>query len=114
MSTFNLTEDHIKLLTEMYVDSHQNSDGTPYINSKRPYGNSLFYNDIHQILTGEYVGIVGSKREDLNEEEYDKYVKLHKETKTALQIVLCTKSFVPGMYELEEKYNDKSWKLVEL
>lgn len=114
METFNLTKDHIELLGEMYVDSHQNSDGAPYINTKRPYGNSNHYTDIHYILTGEKIGVVGSKRDDLNEDEYDKYNKLHREMKTALQIVLCTKSFVPDLYELQEKYDDKSWKIAEL
>ena len=91
----------------MYVGWNYCETGAPEIDPKRPYGNSWVPGDIHEILCGEY------PKDDLEEEVESYYMKLHKETETALQIVLCTKSFQPGKYVKENVYNDKSWKLVK-
>lgn len=80
-NTFHLTDDHIKLLRSMYVGYNDCEHGAPEIDPKRPYGNSWVEGDIHEILTG------GNQME-LTEELEDKYNRLHRETQTALQIVL--------------------------
>lgn len=108
MKRFRMTEDHIKLLRKMCVDWYDCETGAPCIDPKRPYGNSDVAGDIHKILTGEDF--------DFNRESNEadklacKYDELHCETKTALQIVLATGEFEPGLYECQE-YGGK-WKKV--
>lgn len=103
-STFHLTDDHIKLLRRMYVGYNDSEHGAPEIDPKRPYGNSWVEGDIHEILTE------GNQME-LTEELKDKYNKLHRETQTALQIVLSTGKFQPGTYRCDP-YKE-NWDLVE-
>lgn len=102
-TTFNLTENHIKLLRNMYVCWNGCEYGAPAINPKRPYGNSSVECDIHRILTGE-------EPDELSDELDEEYYRLHQETQTALQIVLTTGKFEVGVYERSKWYlND--WKL---
>jgi hypothetical protein len=97
MKKFTLTEEHIKLLRNMYVGWGYCEFGAPEINPKRPYGNSQVIEDIHRILTGD-----DDDADDNVLEEFEaKYQKLHRETETALQIVLRTGKFEPGVYECD-------------
>jgi hypothetical protein len=96
MKKFTLTEEHIKLLRNMYVGWGYCEFGAPEIDPKRPYGNSHVIGDIHTILTG-----VNDADDNVLEEFEVKYDKLHKETETALQIVLRTGKFEPGVYECD-------------
>lgn len=93
LKKFELKEEHVKLVSSMYVSWQNCETGAPEINPKRPYGNSDVPSDIHFILTGDYP-------DELSEELEDKYMTLHEETKTALQIILHTKSFEVGTYIL--------------
>jgi len=95
----------------MWVDWWDAETGAPGINPKRPYGNSSVEEDVCRILTGETIGRVDSKRQDLIDEEKKKYFQLHTETETALQIVLSTGKFQPGVYQAEEYGNN--WRLVK-
>lgn len=111
--TFLMKKDHITLLSKMYV-GWQNCDfGAPEIDPKRPYGNSDVEMDIAKILELELFEDSGGEKH-LSKEQYKMIVKLHKETETALQIVLSTQSFKEGLYELDQKYLSTSWKLVDL
>ena len=112
MKKFKLTKNHLKLLKRFEVSWQDCEFGAPEIDPKRPYGNSDVLNDIHEILTGETICCVNSKRDELTEDEKEKYSKLHKEMETALQIILSTLSFKLGNYECEEYSND--WKLVKI
>ena len=115
---FTLTEDHIKLIRRMCVGWQHCEYGAPEINPKRPYGNSSVEGDIYEIL-----GWVDMKNltEDEEEDLFDgrgefgdlaeRAMVLHRETETALQIVLRIGSFTPGIYEADSYSND--WKLVE-
>lgn len=100
---FTLTENHIKLLRRCWVEWDDCETGAPAINPKRPYGNSYVAGDIHQTLTGR-------RSDDLSEDQEDQYLLLHRETETALQVILSTGSFTPGDYVCE-KYSNK-WKAV--
>lgn len=86
--------------------------GAPEIDPKRPYGNSAVYNDMYEILSGESIGLVDSKRDALTPTEEQFFFDLHRETEEALQVVLATGSFLPGIYE-SSKYGN-GWKLIEL
>jgi len=64
--------------------------------------------DIHEILTGETIGCTTSDRDELTETETERYIKLHRETETALQVVLSTGNFKAGNYEADAYSN--SWR----
>ena len=113
-SQFELTEEHLKLLQRMYVGWQWCETGAPEIDPKRPYGNSAVEADIAEILGFELFDY--DEDEDYgeyNEEALQRAEKLHLETMIALQIVLKTQSFEPGMYRRTVKYNTTSWELVE-
>lgn len=106
LEAFNLTDNHIALLNNFYISYNDHCEyGAPEVNPKRPYGNSYVVGDIAEILQIE----VPDRDED--EGEYDEFCaemnEIHKETATALQIVLQTKSFEPGRYVRE---NYSKWK----
>src|SRR5688572_12398667 len=109
MKTFTITEDHLKLLRRFNVTWDDCETGAPVIDQKRPYGNSNVANDIHQILTGERIGSLNSARGELSEAERERYLSLHREMETVLQIVLATGRFGVGLYQQEKKYDYRSW-----
>lgn len=99
---FVLTQNHLKLIRHFNVSWQDAETGAPSIDPKRPYGNSNVPNDIHQILCGESIGRVDSKRDQLTKEEQRRYLKLHREMDVALEIVLATGSFQEGVYRYLE------------
>jgi len=108
MKIFILTEEHIKLVKKFCIDWNDWEDfGAPMVNPKRPYGNSSVLEDIHIILTGENLY---NDEKELTDEQCEKYEKLHKETKTALQIILKTGKFKTGTYICKNDYDD-NWEL---
>lgn len=112
MKLFQLTEDHIKLLNRMYVYWDDDSyDGAPAIDTKRPYGNSSVVYDVYVIIHGKEWDY--GEHDEMTEEIYEQMLVLHRETATALQIVLCTKSFEPGTYEKKSPYDSLSWRKIE-
>lgn len=111
---FRVTEDHLKLLRHAYVSYDDYSEyGAPSIDPKRPYGNSNVVTDIIEILTGQ-----APDEDNMTPREYDKLIddpywdKVHKETATALQIVLRTGLFEPGLYSCPLYSNE--WVRVDL
>lgn len=103
---FDLTDNHIKLISNMYVswDEGFSDLGVPTINQKRPYGNSSVIEDIYEIMEGKRINedeleTQGIDYDDFLEGLYLKYTKLHEETETALQIILYTKKFETGKYK---------------
>jgi len=97
--TFEVKEDHLKLLRNAYVWWDDAEFGAPGINPKRPYGNSYVIEDIAKIL-----GISDNKRHEDDEpyylpEDEARMNQLHKETEIVLQIILATGIFETGVYE---------------
>lgn len=113
VKTFELTAEHILLLRASYVnDSLSDCEyGAAEIDCKRPYGNSDVESDIAEIL-GIAVIHDDDGEEDLRPEDRERCRMLHEQTPIALQIVLSTGSFVPGLYEQTTLYG-KDWKLQE-
>ncbi|QNJ55901.1 hypothetical protein SEA_RASPUTIA_11 [Microbacterium phage Rasputia] len=128
MSDFILTEDHLALLSQTYIDWEDYAyEGAPAVNIKRPYGNSGVIEDVAEILSGnranevtddskyvfnrdgDIVSVMTVDGRTLTQTDLE---RIHKETATALQIVLCTFSFTPGTYRREHPYAARSWKLV--
>ena len=109
---FHLKEEHIKLLKRSHItyNDHMYS-GAAGIDMKRPYGNKDLYGDIAEILGWElFESMDGEKI--LSKKQGEEAERLHQEIETALQIVLCTQSFIPGIYE-KKPYDYDSWKLVK-
>ena len=95
---FNLTENHIKLLGELIVES----DGYgPQLESKRPYGNSAIAYDVYEIVNG-YSWSDGDEGE-MDEYTQQELMDLHNDLEYALQIILQLKTFEIGRYELLDK-----------
>ena len=106
---FELKEEHITLLQNAYLRWEDCETGAPAIDCKRPYGNSYVPADVAEILEYDVDDEEVYDNDALNEE----LMQWHYETETALQIILATKSFVPGTYEKYEEYNSRAWRLVE-
>ncbi len=102
---FTITSDHLKLLRRAYVSWNDCEFGAPAIDCKRPYGNSSVYHDIAEILD---MPQSDNGDEPFTREQYDRMKQLHKETQTALQIILATVKFGVGEYEAD-KY-DNNWR----
>lgn len=102
MKTFKMTDKHIKLLRNANVRWEDIEYGAPAIDGKRPYGNSDVTSDIVKLLFGDVP-------EDAQEALSDYARQLHKETETALQIILSTGTFEPGNYVSDDYFSN--WKL---
>lgn len=97
---FELKEEHIKLLRNANVMWNDCEFEAPAIDCKRPYGNSNVYRDIARLLGIK--GIIIDGEEKFSQDQIDLMYKLHKETETALQIILVTGEFIPGDYIADE------------
>jgi hypothetical protein len=102
VATFEITEDHLRLLRAAYVGWDDCEFGAPSIDPKRPYGNSYVLGDIAEIVDpDEYArrGEISDEAvEDYMEEREDTFRRLHAETQTVLQIALSTGQFKAGTY----------------
>lgn len=112
---FMLREEHIKLLRRAYVDWQDCETGAPEIDPKRPYGNSNVAMDVAEILSVR----VPDEDEDgarawreWEQVTSEQMLALHYETDTALQVILATGGFVPGLYRRKDAYS-REWQLVK-
>ena len=113
MIQFELTENHIKLLRNMYFEYNEYSEtGAPCADTKRPYGNSMVVHDVYEILYGK-PWWDGVNEDDMPDDLEDELMSIHYGTGYALQIILVTKSFEPGMYEMEDERDQFSWRKLE-
>ena len=117
---FTVTEEHLALLSRMYVgwsstraSFERYAVGAPAIDAKRPYGNTEIEKDMVEILD---IPIICSEADDVESRigspAYERLLQLHHDTETVLQIVLHTRSFVPGKYVIESWFDD-TWKKVD-
>lgn len=106
VETFTLTWEHVRLLQRANISWQDCETGAPEIDPKRPYGNSFVAGDIAEIL--------GIKWDDdeMPGELRDRLMGIHRETETALQVILASKSFELGRYELENRHHRASWRRV--
>jgi hypothetical protein len=104
--TFLLKPEHIKLLEKAYIGWDKTEFGAPAIDPKRPYGNSSVIEDIAEILDWQVDPSTG-----LTKEQDDYAYQLHKETQTALQIIVQHFKVPWGTY-VSDDYGFR-WKLKE-
>jgi hypothetical protein len=103
---FKVTEEHIKLLRQAYVDWDDCEFGAPAIDCKRPYGNSDVVGDVAEIL-GRDDDLYLDEGDWERDEELVSYLsQIHRETLEALQIFLATGKMEVGTYELNGYGND--------
>jgi len=110
---FELKDEHLALLTRANIGWQDAETGAPEIDPKRPYGNSDVAGDVMEILGWENQ-VCPNCDYPLDVENSDqtrtKAMQIHRETQMALEIVLATKSFYPGIYEASTYGRD--WKYV--
>jgi hypothetical protein len=102
--TFTLTDEHLTLLRRANVRWGEMEWGAPEIDGKRPYGNGNLKDDVAGILGWELVDAEGGPK--LTMAQANRALELHRETETALQIVLATGSFEAGDYEASKYGRD--------
>ena len=109
MDKFELKPEHVVLLRHASVRWEDCEFGAPAIDCKRPYGNSGVITDIREMFgyVGKECPHCGEIIPNENDPTDDELRKLHKETETALQVVLSSGSFEPGMYVCTDL--GKSW-----
>lgn len=108
MRRFTLTADHITLLRCAYVRWEDCETGAPAIDCKRPYGNSWVEMDIARKL-GWDVFLDQFEEPYLSKDQADRATELHRETETALQVILAKGTFQMGTYVADD-YRD-NWRL---
>ena len=96
---FTVTEEHLKLLRAARVTWLDVGDGAPAIDARRPYGGASVEADVARII-GKHAGNKGVLR------------AIHLQTKTALQIALCTGRLEAGTYERDFETRG-SWRRVQ-
>jgi hypothetical protein len=124
VDTFTMSEHHLALLRRSYIEE---GDNAAEVNQKRPYGNSDIITDVAEIISGiDESDFDSDENEDrvrfdkegdlrwIMDTKGVKYTRddleeLHKQTVTALQIVLVTGVFEPGEYQTTQRYDRRSW-----
>lgn len=100
---FELRPEHIVLLRAANMHWNGIEFGAPTIDPKRPYGNSDAEKDIAALLGFPKDGD-GNPYGDWVEAA----IRIHAETSTALEVVLRTGSFEPGVYVTTSPY-ESDW-----
>lgn len=89
------------MLRNMFVGWSHCEAGAPEIDPKRPYGNSYVPGDIADLLNRTL-----SEDDDERYEQEQELMRLHRQTDTALQIVL-QHGPVPGVYHRTTIYGNR-------
>lgn len=103
---FTLTTEHIALLRASCIGWDDCEFGAAAIDCKRPYGNSAVLRDMADILG---VPTAGDELNPFDEETDRRMRELHKETRTALEVVLRCGTFTPGEYVTSSPY-ERDWR----
>jgi hypothetical protein len=82
--TFTMTESHLKLTRQMWLQWQSDEFGAPEVDPKRPYGNSFVEGDVADILGWERLG---EEEGFLSPEQEREAQRLHRETLTVLEIL---------------------------
>jgi hypothetical protein len=108
VKTFDLTDELLTLLSNSWVNVRLSEAewGAAEIDPKRPYGNGDIVEDICKLL-----GLPFDEEDGPSGFDRNQALSLHAKTPIALQIVLSTRSFVPGVYQLKDGYG-KDWEFV--
>lgn len=100
LERFTLTSQHVTLLRAANVRWGEMEWGAPEIDGKRPYGNGNIHEDIAALLSESHA-CQSCGDSNLSDGDRARLFALHRETETALQVVLSAGSFEPGEYVCE-------------
>lgn len=101
---FEVRDEHIKLLKNMGVTWNYSCFGSPTIDPKRPYGDSMVLEGMAKLLS-----IVNPNEDgevELTDEQIDSLSKLHEEMETVLEILLFNCSVQQGIYSNKGYLNE--------
>lgn len=114
--TFTVTEQHLKLLQRLNLRWEDHYKGAPGADPQRPYGTKWVLEDIAEILDPAGWEAIPDRDEaalgayeQAHEEEF---LRIHKETFEAMDIVLRTGQFKAGTYRRSDPWAH-DWTLVE-
>ena len=107
--TFILTEEHVILLRHLNVDDVV--DRAPQIDTRRPYGSGDYIKDIAELLGVEMIE-TWDEEMVLRKADGERLERLHQSLGWALQVVLSSGSFTPGVYKTTGAYV-RDWVLDE-
>jgi hypothetical protein len=108
---FELKLEHIKLLKAVNVQWNYACFGAPEVDPARPYGNAGDYNIYEDMCKALDLKPLFDNEGDIECSMRFTLAELHKELKTALQIVLQCQTFEPGIFEAEKYF--EVWKRVK-
>ena len=107
---FNLRRGHIELAKRLNIGWDAGCyEGAPVVDEKRPYGDSAVLENIAEILGLDF--IEHDEEKYLSDETKKICRRWHKEMQTALEVILSTQSFEPGIYE-KPQYGYNNWEQV--
>lgn len=101
-----ITQNHLNLLSRMYIGWEDCEYGAPAVDCKRPYGNSYVDGDIAEIL-----GISPDDDDEFSDEQSAFFRKTHEEMQDILQILVEHANTGIKVGETYEKADYKNWKL---
>ncbi len=102
---FEMTTDHLTLLTQFNIDWDPCEAGAPCVDPKRPYGNGDVEADVCKLLKWTMEGDDGHER-CWSAKQRQAALNIHRSMEAALQIVLCLGKFEEGWYE---KVDYRTW-----
>lgn len=105
-----VTENHLRLLKNLYIGWDDTEFGAPCIDPKRPFGNSNVFSDMAEILGFELAD--DEKQPDLYRKQCDSLLKGYYELQDCLQILCTNLKLESGKYVLENEYDVKNWRKV--
>lgn len=111
MKELIVTENHLKLLKNLYVGWDDTEFGAPCIDPKRPFGNSNVLSDMAKILGFELADY--EKQPELYDKQCTSLLKSYHELQDCLQILISNLKIELGKYIKENEYDAKSWKSVD-
>lgn len=102
--TFEVTEDHIKLLENVCITWSSMETGAPQVDPKRPYGNSAVVGDMIEILEREdEATTIENGHPRITDEAHDEMMSLHGDMEQVVSILFDNPAsgIEPGKYERE-------------
>ena len=109
---FNLLPEHVTLIRQMNVQQADKAEfwETPFIDSKRPFGNPNVERDIVERHLGWELFEDAHGEKHISAQQYSNAREIFQQLGTALQIVLECGTFEPGSFEQDDFY---AWRRID-